>query len=160
MAVAPVVLWTWRREIAAVFGAREHMVLVGCAGLFVGAALLGILLASLFGAFPGDPAVVPGPVKFGLLRMVFAGSVLSSALLMTVFCLLAPQRTALAALIELLPVPRAAAVAGLNLPLVGLAFLLALTFSAPAFVMVAQLVESAGAATSLIGFLVTGGGDS
>lgn len=144
VAVAPIVLRTWRREIAAVFGARERTVLLGCVALFICAILVGALLASFFGALPGDSGVVPGPVRFGLLRMVFAGTVLSSALLMTVFCLLSPQRTALAVLIELLPVPRTAAVAGLNLPLIGLSFLLTLMFSVPGFVMVIQLLESAG----------------
>ncbi len=143
MAVAPIVLRAWGREIAAVFGARERTVMLACVALFMGAGLSGALLAWLFGMLPGDTTAIPGPVRYGLLRMVLASTVLSSALLMIVFCLLAPQRTTLAALIELLPVTRAGAVAGLNLPLVGLSFLLALTFSAPSFVMVAQLLGSA-----------------
>ncbi|MFC7742607.1 hypothetical protein ACFQXA_19085 [Nocardiopsis composta] len=130
----------WRREIAVLFGARERTVMLACAGLFAVAALIGTLMAWLFGMLPGEAVLIPSAVRTGLLRMVFAGAVLSSAFLVIVFCLLAPQRTALAALIELLPVPRSAALAGLNLPLLGLALLLSLVFSAPGFAMVAQLL--------------------
>lgn len=142
MAVVPIVFRAWQREVAGLFGAKERTVLLACGGLFGAAVLMGALGASLFGALPGDAELIPAPARAGMLRLLFAGTVLSSALLVIVFSLLAPQRTALAALIELLPVQRSAALAGLNLPLLGVAFALTLAFSAPGFVLAAQLLAT------------------
>lgn len=76
----------------------------------------------------GLPSAIHGQV----LRTSFASAVMTTSLITTIFCLVAPNKTEISSLIEMLPIGRLEARLGQVLPTLGLAFAISLALSSPA----------------------------
>ncbi|MEX5305258.1 hypothetical protein RF644_05815 [Kocuria sp. CPCC 205258] len=118
----------WARETAAQLRLTVATVKTLAVAATVTAFAFGVLLTVLSGG--SGPAQEQG-LTAGKLSFIMGGAFLTVSLLTALFAMLAPQRHALATVLEMLPVSRPAAFAGLQAPVLVLSYLLALSLVMP-----------------------------